>query len=78
MQTLVDEFEVTLQGYHTKGADENAEFAKASKVLSVAASQGNVRKTDGKIKWLIGDALVIQKRIQNLVKMSAFVEIVNT
>ena len=63
MQTLVDEFEVSLQGYHTKGADENAEFAKASKVPFVAASQGNTRKTGGKINWLIGYALVIQRRI---------------
>jgi len=48
LKTLVDEFEVTLQGYHNKGLEENADFDKAAKALSLAASQSNTRNTGNK------------------------------
>lgn len=43
LKTLVEEFEVTLNAFHTRGAEENADFDKAAKALSLAASQTNTR-----------------------------------
>ncbi|XP_066912331.1 condensin complex subunit 1-like [Clytia hemisphaerica] len=43
-KTLVEEFESTIEGYHNKGVEENADFDKAAKVLSQAATQENTTK----------------------------------
>jgi len=42
-KSLVEEFEVTLEGYHNKGVEDNADFDKAAKVLSQAANTENTK-----------------------------------